>query len=479
MSFPTLLQALAGLVLIIPSSFAQAIPNHGDGTGAPVCGLGKDFHAARRAALYDRLDEAAREAGESTAGVLLLRGLPATRAYAEFEQDKVFWYLTGIEASDAAVVVDVDTRTEILFLAQPNVRAEGWEGELWDSGDAWVSELTGFRNVLAEEELVSTLGEFADARGVVWVSMHPWLSRAMSADRAQPYDRRRRTDPFDGRSSREAALRERIGALFDRDDRKVDVRDLRPHLDELRRVKTSEEIAAMKRAARAGALAMAEAIRSTRPDLGEWELDALLGFVAMRHGATGHAYNAIVGSGANSCVLHYSASSRRMEDGEVLLIDAGPEMDHYTTDITRTWPVNGRFTERQAELYDAVAAAQAAGIAATKPGATMMDVDAAARAVLAERGLANLVRHFTCHYIGMEVHDVGAFQAPLEPGVAITVEPGVYEESTGIGIRIEDVVIVTEDGCEVITRGGLPVERAAIEALVAESGILDQLDGDG
>lgn len=466
------LVALATVCLSV-ASLAQSVPNHGDGSGAPVCGLGKDFHAGRREALYQRLEAAAAEAGEENVGVVLLRGLPATRAYAEFEQDKVFWYFTGIESSDATVVVDVDTRTEILFLPQQNLRAEGWEGELWDAGDAWVKELTGFKNVMVEEELVSTLAEFVDARGIVWVSMHPWLSRAMSADRASPYDRRRRRDPLDGRPSREQTLRERLGALFDTETRKVDVRDLGPHSDELRRVKTSEEVDAMRRASRAGALAMAEAVRSTRPGLGEWELDGLLGFVAMRHGATGHAYNAIVGSGANSCVLHYSASSRVMNDGEVLLIDAGPEVDHYTTDITRTWPVNGRFTERQAELYDAVAAAQAAGIAIMKPGVTMMDVDAAARAVLVERGFANLVRHFTCHYIGMEVHDVGDFDAPFEPGVAITVEPGVYEESTGIGIRIEDVVVVTEDGYEILTRGGLPVDRAAIEALVAEDGLLD------
>jgi Xaa-Pro aminopeptidase len=228
----------------------------------------------------------------------------------------------------------------------------------------------------------------------------------------------------------------------------------------------------MRRAAEVGAAAMAEAMRSTRPGLGEWQLDALMSWRFRHDGAAGPAYYAIVGSGPNSCVLHYSANSRTLGAGEVLLIDYAPEFDHYTSDITRTWPVSGRFSERQAEIYDAVLAAQEAGIAAVRPGGTIQEVEEACRAVIAERGFSRLVRHGACHLIGMEVHDVGSGRKRLEPGVAFTVEPGLYDEEAGIGVRIEDVVVVTEDGCEVITRGA-PKARAEVEATVAERGFLD------
>ena len=194
----------------------------------------------------------------------------------------------------------------------------------------------------------------------------------------------------------------------------------------------------------------------------------------MREGAQGPGYNAIVGSGANSCILHYNGSSRRMQAKEVVLIDYGPEVDHYVTDITRTWPVDGKFTKRARELYDAVLAAQEAGIAAAKPGLTLADINRIANDVLKERGFGDFIRHGVCHYIGMEVHDPGLRRAKFVPGVAFTIEPGLYEDETGIGIRIEDVVVITEDGCEVIT-AQCPKDPDELEALVASEGILDLL----
>jgi Xaa-Pro aminopeptidase len=200
-----------------------------------------------------------------------------------------------------------------------------------------------------------------------------------------------------------------------------------------------------------------------------------MSFVHRRLGAAGPAYHAIVGGGANSLVLHYSASTGRLHAGDVVLIDYAPEVDHYLMDITRTWPVGGAFTERQAEIYDAVLAAQKAGIAAAKPGAKISDVEKACSAELKARGFSKLIRHASCHYIGMEVHDVGRSNKVLEPGVVFTIEPGLYEKSSGIGVRIEDVVVITEDGCENLTDGA-PRERDEIEALIAEVGLLDWMD---
>lgn len=428
------------------------------GDGKPVCGLGAAFHAGRRAALRKQLGE----------GVVVVRGLPDTRDYVAFRQDKTFWYLTGVESAGASLVMDCKSGREVLLLPDPNKFSETWEGEMWDAGDTWVKELTGLSEIAPTRDFEKVVGEMLANAPKAWVSMHPNLGISGCFDRAAPYDQRIAKDPFDGRVSREQALRDALKKKFE-----VEVDDMTSTLNELRRVKTPEEIAACERAARAGAVAMIEGMRSTRPGLGEWEIDSLMSWIQRSEGAAGASYQPICGSGANSLVLHYSASNRRMQDGEVLLVDYGPEVDHYICDITRTWPVNGKFSARQAELYDAVFAAQQAGIAATKPGVKMRDVSQACDKVLKERGFSGFIRHGACHYVGMEVHDVGSGGKPLEPGVVFTIEPGLYEPETGIGIRIEDVVLVTADGCKVLTALA-PRARAEVEATVAAEGVLDR-----
>ncbi len=449
---------------------SDVIPGRGTlsrpGSGEPVCGLGKEFHSGRRAALRASLAE----------GWIFFRGLPKERGAEAFRQDKQFWYLTGVESPEAALLMNAKTGQEILFLPAHSAHAETWEGELWDSGDEWVRKLTGISDVRPSEGMIETLRELVSKGDTMWTSSHPILAMMGSSDYAARHDAARLADELDGMPSEAATLSLRLGELLE-----VEIKDCREAMLELRWAKQPAEIEAMERAAHAGALSMNEAMRSTRPGLGEWEIQALMSWVHMNEGAAGPAYNAIVGSGGNSCVLHYTASNRRMRDGEVLLIDFGPEVDHFTTDITRTWPVNGKFSERAAELYDAVLAAQAVAIAAVKPGATMRQVDAAARNYLIEQGYGDLILHGTCHWIGMEVHDPGptiggtrSGDLPLLPGCAFTVEPGLYEPSTGIGIRIEDVVVVTEDGCRVIT-SEVPKARAEVEAMVLSEGVLDLL----
>jgi Xaa-Pro aminopeptidase len=433
------------------------------GDGKPVCGLGKEFHAGRRAELMERED------GE----LLVFRGLAGTRENIAFRQDKNFWYLTGVESPGAALVLDGKKKKEILFLPEQDLRAESWNGEIWDAKDAWVKELTGFDEVRASGELEKTLEKMLDGRKKIGTNLGPSIVLAGSYDAAGPFEEEQEKDPLDGRVSREKALAARLEEKLG-----VKVFDVNPTLVAMRLVKEPEEIAAMKRAARAGALAHVEAMRSTRPGIGEWELDGLMSFVQIREGAFGKAYEAIVGSGANACVLHYTANDRRMQKEEIVLIDYGPEVDHYTTDITRSWPTDGKFTKRAAELYDAVLAAQEAGIAACKPGATIQDVTKACDGVLEERGLMKYRRHGPCHYIGLEVHDPGDYQAPFVPGVAFTVEPGLYDLEAGIGIRIEDVVVITAKGCDVISALA-PKARAEVEKTVQAEGILDRLAAQG
>jgi Xaa-Pro aminopeptidase len=239
----------------------------------------------------------------------------------------------------------------------------------------------------------------------------------------------------------------------------------------------------MRRAAQISGEAHVAAMKSAKPGMNEWEVDALFRGIFRQHGCERPAYEPIVGSGVNATILHYRKNNRVMEDGELLLIDAGCELDYYASDVTRTFPVNGRFTPEQRAIYDIVLEAQERAIDKAKVGATLDEVHVASAEVIT-RGLIALglvegpfeeamkeqryktyYMHKCSHWLGMDVHDVGAYyQAgkgrPLEPGMVLTVEPGIYvsehasgaaEKYRGIGVRIEDDVLVTSDGNEVLT----------------------------
>jgi Xaa-Pro aminopeptidase len=277
-------------------------------------------------------------------------------------------------------------------------------------------------------------------------------------------------------------------------------------LDEMRLLKDAGEQALMGRAAAIAAGAHARAMRFTRPGVFEYEIEAELLHEFRRHGAQFPAYTPIVASGANACVLHYNANKRQCRDGELVLVDAGCEFDSYASDITRTWPVNGRFSAPQRRLYELVLRAQEAAFAAIVPGRPYSGAHEAAVQVLAagmlELGLLDKAKygspedaiadkahlafymHGTGHWLGMDVHDVGAYRdfsqperpsRPLLPGMALTVEPGIYvrpgegvpEEYWNIGIRIEDDVIVGDDGCRILS-GDAPKSVADIETLMGE-----------
>ena len=328
-------------------------------------------------------------------------------------------------------------------------------------------------------------------------------------------------------------LGERIGGWLDRIrarsrdgvEAPTAQRDLAPLLAEMRLRKDAGEIATMRRAARISAAAHARAMRfcaaRLRADpagsIAEYEIEAELLHEFRRSGAEGPAYPPIVAAGANACILHYAAGANRLKAGDLCLVDAGCELDGYASDVTRTFPADGRFSAPQRELYDLVEAAQSAAVDATRPGARLRDAHAAAVRVLAQGMLdvglldRNVVgdldaviesaayrrfyMHGTGHWLGRDVHDAGDYQAAdeapvaqpdwlggtvvkkpsrkLEPGMVVTIEPGLYirpgegvpERFWNIGIRIEDDAVVTADGCELISRG-VPVAADEIEALM-------------
>ena len=267
---------------------------------------------------------------------------------------------------------------------------------------------------------------------------------------------------------------------------------------EMRLVKSDEEVALMQRSADIAAEAHREAMASARPGMREYEIDALIEYVFRRSGAAAPAYNSIVGSGANATILHYVDNDAELKEGDLLLIDAGAEYEGFASDVTRTFPVNGRFTRPQRDLYQLVLDCQDECIRMTRPGVTLDEMHERSVEVLTEGMLrlgllkgepAKLIEegqykkfymHRLGHYLGMDVHDAGAYHLdgkprPLEAGMVMTVEPGVYvaedaedipEEYRGLGIRIEDDVLVTADGYRVLTDKA-PKQVEEIEALMA------------
>ena len=277
----------------------------------------------------------------------------------------------------------------------------------------------------------------------------------------------------------------------------VSIEDSATFLAEFRLFKTEAELAVMRHGAAVTAEAHSLAMAQVKPGMYEYELDALIEYTFRRHGAWGAAYTSIVGGGANACILHYIENNAKFRGGDLVLIDAGAEIDGYATDVTRSFPVDGKFTSPQADLYDAVLRSQIAAIEATRTGATlegihqgvvrnltqaMVDLgllNGSVDTLIEENAYKRYYLHRTSHWLGLDVHDAGRYKQssgqdrPLEPGMVLTIEPGLYipadddqapKAFRGVGIRIEDDILVTEAGYENLT-ASTPKTVAQIEAL--------------
>lgn len=245
----------------------------------------------------------------------------------------------------------------------------------------------------------------------------------------------------------------------------ADLRDATSTVHAMRRAKDGFEIDRIRRSVEITREGLAAAWAVLAPGRSEREVEAEITRRYRSAGGT-HAFDPIVGSGSNACLLHYTENARTIEVGELVLVDTGVHLGGYAADVTRTVPASGTFSERQRELYDLVLRAQRAAIDVCRPGTLLADVHAAAFAVLEDAGLGDAYPHGTSHHLGADVHDVGDRFAPLEPGCVLTVEPGVYLPDEGIGIRIEDDVRITEDGAEILTES-IPRTADDVEAWLA------------
>ena len=374
--------------------------------------------------------------------------------------DSHFYYLTGFAEPEAVLVVIAGPAPKtILFCREKNLEREIWDGFRY--GPEAARERFGVDEAHAIEALDEALPALLDNQ--------PALHYPIGADPG-----------WDLRATRWLnAVRERSRAGVAAPERLQDVRAL---IDEQRLVKDAHELALMRRSARIAAAGHRRAMRTARPGRNEYEIEAELLYEFRRGGGQFPAYWPIVAGGANACVLHYVFNDAPLNDGDLLLIDAGCELDGYASDITRTFPVNGRFTAAQREVYDIVLAAQLAAIDKVRPGKGWNEPHDAAVRVLAQ-GLLDLkllrgsldevlqketykrfYMHRTGHWLGLDVHDAGEYKRAgkwraLEPGMVLTVEPGLYIRAADdiparlrdIGIRIEDDVAVSAAGCEVLT----------------------------
>jgi Xaa-Pro aminopeptidase len=414
--------------------------------------------AARRESLMKRIE----------GSVAVLEGAPDTRAYTAFRQDNNFYYLTGAEIPNALLLIDAAQRRTVLFLPPRDKEADRWEGTLFPPGSEARRE-TGVDEVLELSMFEAELNKRKDSLRVLYTPLSPEETAATSRDRALEHDSARQSDLWDGRISRQAAFKQSLQTRLGT----VSIKDLSPILDGMRRVKDAQEIERLRTAGRIGALGLKEAMRSTRPGMYEYQIAAVAEFIYSMRGAQGPAFFPIVGSGPNSCLPHYSANRRKMEDGDIVVMDFGADYRYYQSDVTRAFPVSGKFSEEQARVYQFVLDAQKAALSKVRPGATFGSLADAAKEVLKRSGYESYLIHGVSHYIGMSTHDVGDSE-PFEQGVVITVEPGVYIPEKTLGIRIEDTVLVTKDGYEVLT-GEAPKEISEIEKLMSETGFAEAL----
>ena len=410
-------------------------------------------YRARRAKLTSQLD-----------GPLVVFGYTGNEdpsEFAVFFQEKNFYYLTGDDEPGGAVLLIPDPPAgksltgprEILYLPPRNPAVEHWEGPRMGPDDPGIAEKTGFAKVEVFANLRGKLEDLA--------KIYPTFYTLLPGQQEEGYphlhnwsDWLKRTVP---------------GA---------NIRDASPTIDAMRQVKSPDELALMRKAIDASIDAHLDAMKRMRPGLFEYQVAARMKEIHEFEGCSRESYAPIVGTGFNSTVLHYSTLDAQIKDGDVVVLDVGGEYGGYAADITRTLPANGKFTPRQREIYEIVLAAQNAALAEVKPGAAIhggaLDLNAIARQYINTHGkdlhgqpLGQYFIHGLSHHLGLDVHDPGSTSRPLEPGMVITIEPGIYLPEENLGVRIEDDVLVTKDGHELLT-SRLPRSVDEIEKIIAD-----------
>ena len=418
------------------------VPTHGQ-QGSPAGAVPVAQLEARRAALLDSLGS----------GVVILRSAELRDVETDYPQDSDFrqandfFYLTGLETAGSWLIMigrDTGPNEVVLYIPPRDSAEERWTGPTLGPGPE-AAALTGIAEVRPSTEVQADLATLTPPNWRVFAEL--------------------------GATALDTAA---VRALFP-STAPLTIADLRTVTAALRLIKDADELARLRHAIGVSTQAIREAMRTVAPGQYEYELEATIETVFRRGGAERVGFPSIVGSGPNSTTLHYDKNRRQMLAGDLVVTDVGAEFGYYTADVTRTFPVSGRFTPRQRAIYELVLATQQAAIDSVRPGLTVQALNTIARnymrahsgSLCGESPCDGYFPHGLSHWLGMDVHDVGDYRTPLAPGMVLTVEPGIYLPEEALGVRIEDDVLVTATGHELLS-GDAPRQPADIEKLMAE-----------
>jgi Xaa-Pro aminopeptidase len=434
--------------------------------------------AARRAKVMDQIGE----------GVAILQGTTERPGEQPLRQSNQFYYLCGVVEPRAILVLDGKIKRTTLYLYGGAERRERMFGAAMVPGVA-AAKATGIDSVLARDEFSKALETFLREGRVLFTPFRPEVLGNASYSDVVGHAKATKDDPWDGRPSREDAFIQKLRALAPQ----VNVQNLDPILDTMRAFKSAREIAIIRDATRITGLGIMEAMRDARPGMYEYELQANAEFVFKKHGSQGAAYFALIATGQNTFYSHYHKNTAKLQDGDLVQFDYAPDYKYYVSDVTRVFPANGKFTPRQREFYTVYLRLYQALMTSIKvraaPSKIIKEAVVKMDAVMAnfkftdpkiKEAATQFVERYRAstsnslgHTIGMEVHDVRLPTQTLEPGQIFTIEPAMKILDEHLGIRLEDVILMTETGYENLS-AFVPVEIADIERLMAEPGLSDK-----
>lgn len=452
---------------------------------------------ARWARVFDKIGPQA---------VAVLQGVSLTNGYIMPRQHNTFYYLSGIETPGAYLLLDGRTRKVTLYLPPRNAALERAEGKVLSADDAaQVQKLTGVDQVLdASKEMggswpssVATVANGGAATGggpgggaarlaAIYAEFEPAEGQGQSRGELRMANAAIANDAWDGRLPRESRFIE----LLQFRNRGAEIRNLSPILDDLRAIKSPREIALIRRASQLAGLGVMEAMRSTEPGVYEYQLDAAARYIFLVNDAKLEAYRSITAAGTDNINnMHYYRNAKRLEDGELVLMDYAPDYRYYVSDIGRVWPVNGAYAPWQRELLQFTLDYHKAVMSRVKPGVTPKQILDDARTAMepivartkwskpiyeqAARRLIETGGGAMSHMVGMAVHDVGSYRDGLKPGHVFSVDPQLRVPEENLYLRFEDTVVVTETGVENFTHF-IPMELADMEKLVREKGLVQK-----
>lgn len=420
----------------------------------------KSEFAARRSKLMEQVPD----------GIAVIIGAREVTGYDEFFQNNDFMYFSGVEIPNAMLIIDGVNKESILFftITERKARGENISPDLVNNP----IEYTGIERYYPIEQFSSRLARISSRVDVIYTSFKPEeLMRECSNEKFNVLKHDVLFNEWDGRLTRELQF---VKLLRDRFPQ-VEVKDCSEMIAKLRLIKSPAEIEVIRKAGKIGVKALIEMMKATRPGVYEYEIAAWYEYHCKKHGVRNLAYIPIISSEENHPYLHYHKHNRLLRDGDFLVVDAGPDVDYYDVDITISYPANGKFTPRQKEIYEACYEMEKACISLYRPGITCGEVNEKVKEILRQKGYdlsKDIFKIITrrgggcSHGVGMAVHDAGGGpRGPMQAGMVFACDILAVFPEENLGVRVEDTVLITEDGCENLT-AGLPRSVAEIEKLM-------------